>query len=173
MPNALVTFGLFSDADVDWLADVGRTESLSPGGVLIREGQEPDSLFFVLEGKLGVSASASREGVLALLGPGEVVGELSYVEARPANATVSAVEPTRVLRVPRDVVTAKLAGDDGFAAHFYRAVAVFLAQRLRNTVAGLSGGGARPAVDDLDPTLLDKVALGTARFERLRNRLKG
>ncbi len=178
MRKALFIFGLFSDADVDWLAAAGRAESHPPGSVLIREGQSPDSLFFVLDGNLAVTTAASRDRVLALLGPGEIVGEMSYVDARPANATVSASEPARVLRIPREVVTAKLANDRDFATHFYRAVAVFLAHRLRSTVTSLEYGegtgprAAAQAADEPDAALRDTLVHGAARLDSLLKRLK-
>ena len=60
------------------------------------------------------------------------------------------------------------------------AVAVFLAHRLRATVAGLGySGGDQPNLsadqedpDEMDPELLDNLALGAARFEWLMNRMK-
>ena len=137
------------------------------------------ALFLVLAGKLSVTASTPRQQTIARLGAGEIVGEMSYVDSRPASATVTATEQTQVLRVAREVVTAKLATDVGFSARFYRALAVFLAHRLRNTVAKLGYGDApslRPdeeAADELDPDLLDNLSLGAARFDWLLNKLKG
>jgi len=71
------------------------------------------------------------------------------------------------------------AEDASFAARFYRAVAVFLADRLRNTVARL-GYGAGQDLDEnaeyageLDFGVLDNVHLAGARFDRMLKRLVG
>jgi CRP-like cAMP-binding protein len=179
MRKALYILGLFSDEEIDWLAAAGRNETYQPGAVLIKEGNSPDSLFILLDGKLRVTTGKANK-LVASLDSGDIVGELSYVDSRPASATVSAVERSLVLRVPREVVSAKLESDVRFAAHFYRAVAVFLAHRLRATVAGLGyTGGDQPNLspdhedpDEMAPELLDNLALGAARFEWLLNRMK-
>src|SRR5262245_52228391 len=103
MRKALYILGLFSDEEIDWLAAAGRKETYRPGDVLIQEGRSPDSLFILLDGKLQVTAGKKA---VAALDSGEIVGELSYVDSRPASATVAAVAPSLVLRVPREVVSA-------------------------------------------------------------------
>ena len=64
-----------------------------------------------------------------------------------------------------------------FAARFYRALAAFLADRLRNTVAtlGYSAGDELNANkvyrDEIDPALLDSISLAGARFDWILNQL--
>jgi hypothetical protein len=83
------------------------------------------------------------------------------------------------MAVPRDILNLKLASDPSFAAHFYRALGVFLATRLRRTMEfmGYSPDGSsfqEDAADEIDPELLDSVSLAARRFEvlveRFRNR---
>jgi hypothetical protein len=82
-----------------------------------------------------------------------------------------------VLRVSQSAVNAKLKNDQAFAARLYRAIAVFLAHRLRHTVVTLGFADSRnldeeiESRDELDPELLDSVALGGARFNSVLDRL--
>ena len=121
-------------------------------------------------------AGGSRE--VARLRPGEIVGEMSFVDSRPPSATVQAVEPSSVLAIPRLGLAARLIQDAPFAARFYRAIAVFLSDRLRSTV-GLLGYGSGQTLEDqasyadeIDTAVLDNVSLAGARFDILQRRLR-
>src|SRR6185436_6178421 len=93
---------------------------------------------------------------------GEVAGEMSFLDSRPPSASVRALEKCSVLAIPKSRLSQKLETDTAFAARFYRALGVFLSDRLRNTV-GLLGYGAglrldaKEYADEIDPETLDKV----------------
>jgi len=73
------------------------------GAVLIREGDQPTGLYLLVSGEVEVSHDEKGERlVIAHLGPGEVVGEISLVLRRPATATVTATHPTTVMHLPGD-----------------------------------------------------------------------
>lgn len=73
------------------------------GAVLIREGDQPTGLYLLVSGEVEVSHDEKGERlVLAHLGPGEVVGEISLVLRRPATATVTASHPSTVMHLPGD-----------------------------------------------------------------------
>ena len=65
-----------------------------------------------------------------------------------------------------------------FAARFYRALGVFLADRLRNTMHWLGFGGSNSlrvedhAAAEIDPKLLSSVSIAAKRFELLVERFK-
>jgi CRP-like cAMP-binding protein len=63
------------------------------GEVLFREGDSGDRLFVVSDGKvkLGRTSSDGRENLLAILGPGQMFGELSFFDPGPRSATATAV----------------------------------------------------------------------------------
>ena len=84
-----------------------------------------------------------------------------------------------VLALRRTVLQQKLDQDTGFAARFYRALAIFLSDRLRATVSRLGGGPPAPtlgddvpAEDELDPNVLDTVHLAGRRFTRIVERIQ-
>jgi CRP-like cAMP-binding protein len=69
---------------------------LNKGDVLFHEGDSEDRLYIVVSGKikLGRTGSAGRENLLAVLGPGQMFGELSLFDPGPRSATVTAVTDT-------------------------------------------------------------------------------
>ena len=71
---------------------MGETR-LRRGDVLFHEGDPGDKLYIVLDGKvkLGRTSSDGRENLLAILGPGQMFGELSLFDPGPRSATVTAV----------------------------------------------------------------------------------
>lgn len=178
MRKALFLLGILSDSDVDWLIAAGTRERVPPGTVLIHEGKPFNAIYFVLDGTLGVSVAALGGKEIAQLKSGEIVGEMSFVDSRPPSATVVALEETVVLTVPRNQIETKLQQVE-FAARFYRALSVFLANRLRNTIYQF--GDAKvdltdkdsEGADQLDPEILKNVTMAGARFDWLMKRLRG
>ena len=175
MRKAMYLMGALDDSDVEWLAAHGNPERLTAGQTLVQEGRAIDSLYVVLDGQLAVQVGSAR---VATLLAGEVIGEISFVDARPPLATVASLDAARVLAVRRDVLQQKLLSDVSFAAHFYRAVAIFLADRLRTTTTRLGYGqpeqdAVPDAADDLGDELLETVSLGTRRFDNLLRQVRG
>jgi len=105
--------GLFRDipllarlagADLRALASHGRVRRYPAEAVIFQEGDRGDSLHIVMEGSVRVSVLSSKgeEATVALLGPGEFVGDLALLDGRPRSASAVAAEPTRTLVVTRD-----------------------------------------------------------------------
>lgn len=92
------------------LAAASTLRSVARGQVLLLEGEHTDSLHAVVRGRLKVVLSSERgdELVLALLGPGETLGEISVLDGRARSATVQATEPSEVLVVPGHLLRALL-----------------------------------------------------------------
>jgi CRP/FNR family cyclic AMP-dependent transcriptional regulator len=159
-----------SDEDVEWMADAGVRRRLPVGSVLIREAEPIDALIFVLDGEVAVTVDGVGE--VARLGSGEILGEMSLVDESMPSATVTVIEPTEVLMIDRDMLTARLEADSAFAARFYRAIAMYLSIRMRTTVRRLGYGNAAPSSEEeLDMALLDTVHIAGARFDRMIKRL--
>ncbi len=179
MRKVLYILGQLSDEDIEWLVANGRREAVSPGATLIQEGTPVAAVYIILDGLLAVLAGGAAETEVARLGAGEIVGEMSFVDARPPSASVRALRDSLVLAVPRSRLAARLDQDVGFAARFYRAVAIFLSDRLRNTMGRLGYRAGRPLADDviyddeLDDNVLDNVHLAGARFQIILQRLSG
>ncbi|MDX2096573.1 MAG: cyclic nucleotide-binding domain-containing protein [Leptolyngbyaceae cyanobacterium bins.59] len=179
MQKVLFILGELNDEDIDWMVDIAARDEIPAGRVLIEEGKPIDALYIVLDGTLIVSVEALEGKEVARLSTGEVVGEMSFVDARPPSATVKAVEDSLVLSIPRQQLAIKLQQDMGFASRFYRALAIFLSDRLRGTVSRLGYGkdgsleGGTGRETDLNPHVRENLILAGARFDWLLRRLRG
>ena len=177
MRKALFFLGILNDSDLDWMIAQGTKKDIPAGSILIHEGRPLDSVFIILDGRLAVSTSSVVGKDIASLMCGEIVGEMSFLDSRPPSASVRAVEKCSVLAISKKRLSDKLENDSAFAARFYRALGVFLSDRLRATV-GLLGYGKGQKLDDkefadeIDPETLDKVALAGARFDWLQRKLQ-
>jgi bacteriocin-type transport-associated protein len=177
MRKALYLLGQLSDADVEWMIAEGAKERVPAGKVLIREGEPVNAVYILLDGLLEVTGSGLSGGPPIRLGCGEVVGEMSFIDARPPSATVTAAMDSVVLAIPRPALAGKLERHPEFAARFYRSLAVLLSHRLRDTVRRLGYGKGQPLREDveyddeLDANVLDNLHLAGSRFDRVRHRL--
>lgn len=81
-------------AEVNWL-------HLTNGDIIFRQGDEPDGMYVVVNGRLRVSASSPEEGeqVLVEITPGETVGEFALISPERRSATVYAVRETNVVHI--------------------------------------------------------------------------
>jgi CRP-like cAMP-binding protein len=104
---------------------------LSRGQTLFSEGDSGDRLYVITEGKikLGRSAPDGRENLLAILGRGEMFGELSLFDPGPRTATATAVTRSAVIGLGHADLQPWLEGRPEVAAQLLGA----LAQRLRRT----------------------------------------
>ena len=174
MRKVLFIFSVLSDGDVEWLAKAGEHVHVGEGAVLIPLGSRIDSLYFVLDGRLAIRTRAGDP--IAMLESGEIIGEMSLVDPAPTAVSVDVAADATLLRIPDAVLRDKLAEDPQFAARFYRALCVFLADRLRQTTQRMGYGAATDdanAKDELNEDLLDNVHLAGARFDRMLKRLAG
>lgn len=159
MRKVLFIFGQLTDADVEWLAKNGRRKRVPQSTVLITQGVPVETLYIVLEGELAVLQGASKREI-ARLGAGEIAGEMSFVDARPPSATVTAGAGCVVYTIPTRTLGEALEKNTGFAARFYKAVATFLSDRVRKATDA-------DYDDELDDSVLDNVDRAGARFNML------
>jgi len=104
---------------------------LPRGQALFAEGEPGDRLYIVLAGKikLGRTSADGRDNLLAVLGPGEMFGELSLFDPGPRAATATAVTDTVLIGLGHADLEPWLSERPEVAAQLLRA----LAQRLRRT----------------------------------------
>src|SRR3954468_11630472 len=104
---------------------------LERGDVLFHEGDQGDRLYVIGEGKikLGRTSVDGRENLLAILGRGEMFGELSLFDPGPRTATATAVTDASLIGLGHDALKPWLTGRPEVAAQLLGA----LAQRLRRT----------------------------------------
>lgn len=79
-------------------------EEYPAGAVVLEEGSSGDSLFIIKKGLVEVY-TRDQKGMpisLAQLKEGDFFGEISLITGRPRNATVKVVQPTELLRLPKE-----------------------------------------------------------------------
>jgi CRP/FNR family cyclic AMP-dependent transcriptional regulator len=101
------------------------------GQTLFTEGESGDRLYVVTAGKIKLvhTAPDGRENLLAVLGRGEMFGELSLFDPGPRTATATAVTKATLVGLGHDDLELWLRGRPEVATHLLAA----LAQRLRRT----------------------------------------
>lgn len=98
--------GLLKDIPAGMLAAlVEKCErtTLERGEVLLRPGQPNQTLYFLLSGSLKVHLDSRESGNSFPVEAGEVIGEMSIIEHRPAAAWVVGDQPSTLLAMPEQV----------------------------------------------------------------------
>ncbi|HWL36903.1 MAG TPA: Crp/Fnr family transcriptional regulator [Frankiaceae bacterium] len=175
MEDLLRASPLFSGLDDEaWAALYARltTAALARGETLFREGDPGEALHVVADGKVKICRTSGdgRENVIAILGPGDLLGELAIFDSQPRGATAAAVVDSTLAALGKDDFHAWLAEYPAVASSLLHALAVRLRQtneamadlvfadvpgRIAKTLLGLAerfgqpddGGGIRVAHD--------------------------
>jgi CRP/FNR family cyclic AMP-dependent transcriptional regulator len=99
------------------LVSRGVVRSYARGRLLIEEGDQGDTIYVVLEGRLrafSTSADGGREVTFGSYGPGEYVGEMS-LDGGPRSASVEVTERARCAVITRTTLQAFIAERPEFA----------------------------------------------------------
>ncbi len=99
-----------SPEQVTTLAGRLAFRDLGPDEILVREGASDNHLYVIVSGVLGVIKNAGTPEAVTLfaLNPGDLVGELSFIDQTPHYASLVAVGPTRVFGLEREKLEALL-----------------------------------------------------------------
>ena len=90
------------EADLLQICESTKDVYLEPEEILFREGDKGEHAYVVQEGEMEVlKASTGADVLLAVLGKGEVIGEMALVEDAPRNATLRARSKTKLLQIPK------------------------------------------------------------------------
>ena len=104
---------------------------IAKGGILLKEGDDGEHLYVIIDGKLklGTSSGDGRENLLSILGPGEMFGELSLFDPGPRTSTATAVTDARLLSLSHEKVIPWLKQNPEVSLQLLTR----LSQRLRRT----------------------------------------
>lgn len=92
-------FEKFSDSDLARIAQATHRTSTSGPWPLIREQTPSDACYILLSGEAGVYVGNER---IAVVGPGEVIGESALRHGKLRNATVTTTGKAEVLHIARN-----------------------------------------------------------------------
>ena len=100
--RSTILFADLDDEQIDHIASAGTVLSLQRNLVLFDEGDEPHEFYLVIAGRIAIAQESDdgRESLLALMGPGELFGELGFLDGQTRSARARALEESEVLVVP-------------------------------------------------------------------------
>jgi CRP-like cAMP-binding protein len=118
----------------DWnlIVDKAARVSFRTGERMVRRGEKTDGVHLLLDGVATVELPA-RVKFLAI-GPGEICGELSFLDELPASANVVAAEPVEALFLDRPTLYSLFELFPHLGSRFYRSLATNLSHRLRGSI---------------------------------------
>src|ERR1044071_5529554 len=135
-------FSVFPDSLAAKLFANAKTMKLAADEVLFIAGDPADGCYRVDQGLLKISmiAPSGAERILAIVGPGGIVGELSTIDGLPRSASVAAVRESELTFVSRAAFQA-FAEDH---PQVYKNLVALLAARLRDTDGVVAAGSFLP-----------------------------
>lgn len=101
------------------LLELGRPMEYSPQSALVRQDEPSTHVVILLSGWTKVTRSAANgyEALLALRGPGDIIGEASAFSGRPRSATVTALSEVEAVAIERDGFLAHVSAFPTIALH--------------------------------------------------------
>jgi CRP-like cAMP-binding protein len=135
---ASAKYGLVYLTANDWtlIVDKAARISFKEGDKIVRRGEKMDGVYLLLEGKASVQLPARAK--LPAIQPGEICGELSFLDEQPASANVVAEESVEALFLDRPTLYSLFELFPHLASRFYRSLASNLAHRLRGLIGSPS-----------------------------------
>jgi len=126
-------FQKISATDIDVLAEHAEWTALTDKTVVLKEGENCRSLFVLARGKLIVKEAVTQnmELIIARITPGDVVGEVGFVDRKPASATVRADGACELVRLDYLTLKELFETRPELERGFYRELCKTLGERLR------------------------------------------
>ena len=138
--------------------------TFAPGECLVQEGEAVDGLLLISSGVVQAQWADLVDAQGPLLGPGSVLGDISYLLGGVARASVIALESVDALRLSRQGLDTLMEGDPAQGQRLFRALAAINAQRLLlQTHAQMGDGVAGHGAASLMP---EPLAAAVQRFKQ-------
>ncbi len=120
---------------LELVARIASEEQHKRGDKIFRHGDPGDKLYLILEGKVRISREIPGMGeeALAVLGPGQIFGEMALLDESPRSADANVHDNCRVLAVPRDGFDDLLYLNKDLAYEVLWSIVKMLLKRLRET----------------------------------------
>jgi CRP-like cAMP-binding protein len=117
----------------DWtlLLDRAKPVTFKKGDVLVQQASQSKTLFIIAAGKVKVTISGK---VLAQIGPGQICGEMAFLEDSNPSATATAEEEVQSFSIEWKALIELFELFPHVASRFYRSLAVNLSRRLREQI---------------------------------------
>ena len=122
------------------IALFGNLRDAQKDDLLIKQGDEGNEMYILLDGKVEVTRfneEEKKEVVIATLGPGDIIGEQSLLENVPRSASVRALSATRFVMYDWEGLRRIEKSAKKSASQVYKNLAAILSNRLRDTTERL------------------------------------
>ncbi|ADZ71882.1 Crp/Fnr family transcriptional regulator [Polymorphum gilvum] len=151
LDNSFSLEGLSHDL-AEGLSKLARPMSVTPGAILFEAGDPGNGCYAILDGSMKVSMLSvdGDEQLLAVLGPGNVVGELALLDGRPRSATVTALKASRLAFIDKSAFERFADENPGL----YRHMLSIVGKRLRQSNDILAARSFLPLPGRVAQTLL-------------------
>ena len=158
MLRKIYLFSELPEEDLQAVSNLATTRTYPKNTIIISEGDDSDSLYAVLSGKVKVylSDDDGREIIINIQGEGEYFGELALLDDSPRSASVMTLEETKLAVISKSSFEKCLSNNPQLALHIIRE----LSSRLRNLTQNVKslalmdvyGRVARTLLDMAEPT---------------------
>lgn len=118
----------------DWSLIVDRAKhvTFNKSEVLVQQGKSSKTIYVIAAGKVSVAVSGIP---LAQIGPGEICGEMSFLEDSLPSASAMADDEVQAYAIEWETLADLFALFPHLGSRFYRSVALNLSRRLREQIA--------------------------------------
>ena len=125
-------FSDLTDTEFDTITPFCHEVTGKTGTMLIREGEPVKNVYILLSGTASVfkKQTDGKQVLLASVGKGDVLGELSFLQSVRATATVKAKRPYRALAIDQGDLQRLLVTHLDMAAKLYRKLALIAGRRM-------------------------------------------
>jgi CRP/FNR family transcriptional regulator/CRP/FNR family cyclic AMP-dependent transcriptional regulator len=106
-------FSCFKEKDLKVITAGCAEKSVVKGAVILYQGEESSTLYFIVDGKVKVSLTneEGKEVILDILGQGDFFGEMSCLDSQYCSAMVSALTDVRILYLEKEAFLAMIASN--------------------------------------------------------------
>jgi CRP-like cAMP-binding protein len=127
-------FRYFNEHERQRIERIGELKRIAAGGYLIRASEVDSTLFMIEDGHLDIIAMRDGQpAVVATVGPGDVLGEVSFIDDSPRTVSVKAGEEEVTVRAyDKRTLSESLAFEPQLLAKFAVAMSELLVERLRD-----------------------------------------
>jgi Cyclic nucleotide-binding domain len=126
----------------DWalIADKARHVEFKPGDTIIHRGKRSDGLYLIIRG--AASVQMPGQATAPTTGPGEVCGEISFLDEQPATLNVVAKDAVEAYHLDHATLQSLFELFPHLASRFYHSLASSLAGRLRELIGRAAGSNS-------------------------------
>src|SRR6266542_224334 len=142
-PHPLKEIPIFADLterELELLTSVCCLVEGEPGHCMLRQGEAVESIYFLLAGQAAITKNVAGDDpvVIAYVGKGAILGELSILDNYPASATITTTEQFKALVIDRNEFLKVLDNDITMGHKVFKRIAWMTGIRLRMTSGKLA-----------------------------------